>query len=1598
MKWNHYFFILLVFCSVNASAQLYVTYPTGTNTFTVGTPATSVVPSKAGVPNYGYTSIGSRLDVSPDFLDYPSGIASSQDGVMYVATTPSTGVIRKFTPTGMVPSNDPRTGPYTTKGSGFLSPCQIATDGTYIYVADYGVGLKRINIIANTTATYGTGITKAISVALTKKGELFVGQDGGVVKKISANGATTTVFGPTFKRPYGITVDNVGNVFVSDVLDKTITKLSPFGALLETFTGFTAPMGLTMDNAGNLVIADDRSVKILSPGSISGAVATTLVTRAVGATYFGVAVDAQGLIYGTDDVLSNLTYLVPKGGLFITPALPAGLTFDYNSGAIAGTPLEGSAEKIYTVYGYDANNTRVSGEVTIKVVSGNADLAAISTNVGTLSPTFDKDVLEYNTSVANTSITITPTLSDQSATVTVNGNATVSGVASVNINLIEGLNNIPVVVTASDGTVKNYAIKFTRTIGLSSYTVSSGTLSPVFDPNTYAYTATVQPAISSITITPVANDANYTVKVNNIDITNANLDANIILNDGSNTITTVVSSVDGLTSTTYTSTIKKLIAQTITFPALGSKATGIADFAPATTDSGLPISYSSSSTSKASIVSGKVHLVSAGSVNITASQAGNTDYAAATPVVQAMTITKGAGTITFAALTDKLVGDANYAPGATSTNTVTSITYGSSNTAVATVTGSGGSARINIKGAGTTNITASQVASTNYLASAAVIQPLIVKNSATITLSGLTTVYDGTAKAATATTQPIDLTGLTVTYDGSATAPTVAGSYAVTATLTNTDYAATPATGTLVISKATATITLADLLQNFDGTAKPVTVTTDPASLTGLTVTYDGNATVPTAIGTYAVTASLNHNNYTATTATGNLEIKKFPPTLSSVSISSSNSNTTRACIGDVITLVFTANENIPTPVVTIAGETAVVTRLTGNNWSAAYTMQATDTQGTIPFNISFTDMSGIAATAVTAGTGAVLFDTTSPTLSAVSIVSNNATTTLAKAGDEITLLFTADETIQTPVVKILSKTATVTHVTGNDWKATYIVLSNDRTGTVTFSIDVKDLTGNAGNRVSRGSGSVETDLTAPSVNTAFMLSNGTAQAYAKIGDVVTLSIYFSEVVGTPIVTIANNPIVAVNTSFNTWKVAYTVTDQDSQGLLAFNVAYKDLAGNPGTDLNSLSENWVTVDKIVPPTPQTLTGIFSDNVIKLDWLPVAASDLLAYRVFYGTSDHPTALLGDVHPSGTNYTFTNYTPGEKYYFTVAAVDIAGNVSPASMSTYIDTQLDQTFSFDAPQNIVYGSIAAFEVGQRISSGGLDVVYVAEDPTVISITGNVATILKAGSTKVTATQPGNNNYFAAPTIEQIVTVEKQPITILGPTIQRRYGDVLPFTVTGFVDGLLIDPITINVTSEGLDPLTPVGQYPIVATLNDPDNKLGNYIVTNTGGMITIDKRQISVKASNLSKEYGATDQVLSYTFQPALVGVDKFTGVLKRTAGELPGTYNISQGTLALDSNYTINYTAGDFSVIPAPLTITAASKTKFAGATNPVFTASYSGFVNSETAANLGTLPTFTTTATASSPAGTYPVMASGAVANNYSISYVPGILTVTGGAP
>jgi gliding motility-associated-like protein len=195
-----------------------------------------------------------------------------------------------------------------------------------------------------------------------------------------------------------------------------------------------------------------------------------------------------------------------------------------------------------------------------RAASSNANLADLAISSGTLSPSFAGGSISYTASVGNavTDIMVTPTTSDATATVTVNGTITPSGSASTNIPLTVGSNTITTIVTAQDGTTtKTYTIIVTRNSGtgnanLANLKLSSGTLSPNFSSGVISYAAIVTNTTTSVTVTPTASDPAATITVNGAVTASGSASAGIPLSVGANTISVVVTAQGGAPTQTYT--------------------------------------------------------------------------------------------------------------------------------------------------------------------------------------------------------------------------------------------------------------------------------------------------------------------------------------------------------------------------------------------------------------------------------------------------------------------------------------------------------------------------------------------------------------------------------------------------------------------------------------------------------------------------------------------------------------------------------------------------------------------------------------------------------------------------------------------------------------------------------------------------------------------------------------------------------------------------------------------------------------------------------------------------------------------------------------
>ena len=185
-----------------------------------------------------------------------------------------------------------------------------------------------------------------------------------------------------------------------------------------------------------------------------------------------------------------------------------------------------------------------------------AELISLSVGTGALDQPFDADTVVYTVNATGiNSIGITAETEDPDATLTINGVSATSGTEAT-VNLNNGANLIPVVVTSQDGVQKSYIISVNGTVSnadLSSLTLSEGTLS--FDKNTTDYYVTVGSDVTSIDLTASADDSKAVMLLDGAILSQGGTET-ILLAVGDNTVNLMVIAQDATTKT-YTVTINR---------------------------------------------------------------------------------------------------------------------------------------------------------------------------------------------------------------------------------------------------------------------------------------------------------------------------------------------------------------------------------------------------------------------------------------------------------------------------------------------------------------------------------------------------------------------------------------------------------------------------------------------------------------------------------------------------------------------------------------------------------------------------------------------------------------------------------------------------------------------------------------------------------------------------------------------------------------------------------------------------------------------------------------------------------------------------------
>jgi hypothetical protein len=205
--------------------NLYVA-DTGNNTIRQIVISTKVVTTLAGVAGAVGTADGTRTAAR---FNYPTGI-TTHGGYVYVADTDSHTIRKIVISSGVVATLAGTAGTAgsadgTGTGAQFNYPYGIASDGTYVYVAD-----------ANNNTIRKVVITSGIVTTLT-----------GAAGSIGSSDGTGTA--ALFNFPVGLTMDD-SNLYIADTGNNTIRQIVISSGVVTTLAGAAGTAGST-DNTGS---------------------------------------------------------------------------------------------------------------------------------------------------------------------------------------------------------------------------------------------------------------------------------------------------------------------------------------------------------------------------------------------------------------------------------------------------------------------------------------------------------------------------------------------------------------------------------------------------------------------------------------------------------------------------------------------------------------------------------------------------------------------------------------------------------------------------------------------------------------------------------------------------------------------------------------------------------------------------------------------------------------------------------------------------------------------------------------------------------------------------------------------------------------------------------------------------------------------------------------------------------------------------------------------------------------------------------------------------------------------------------------------------
>jgi hypothetical protein len=356
------------------------------------TAATGIITTAAGTGSGWFQ--GENDVATTASLNYPEGLAVDGAGNVYVADSYN-GRVRKLvlasgriiTVAGSTPAGyggDTGQGP----AAQLKQPTAVAVDGAgNLYIAD--MQNARVRKVAVPTPT-------AQITTLAGNGTAGYAGDGGAAPAAMLNS------------PHGVAIDAAGNLYIVEFWNHRVRKVAAATGLITTVAGSSSgslgdggpataarlsnPYGVAVDNAGNLYIADSFNYRIRKVTAATGVISTIAGNGTSGSGGDGgvataaqlnrpgaVAVDAAGNIYIADTGNHRIRKVTVATGVITTIA-------GTGTGGYLGDGTPATNAQLWSPYGVavdgsgnvfiaDSNNNRVR-----KVTSSNGVITTIAGN------------------------------------------------------------------------------------------------------------------------------------------------------------------------------------------------------------------------------------------------------------------------------------------------------------------------------------------------------------------------------------------------------------------------------------------------------------------------------------------------------------------------------------------------------------------------------------------------------------------------------------------------------------------------------------------------------------------------------------------------------------------------------------------------------------------------------------------------------------------------------------------------------------------------------------------------------------------------------------------------------------------------------------------------------------------------------------------------------------------------------------------------------------------------------------------------------------------------------------------------------------------